>query len=77
LIEISGDVKSIMAKVESMTDDINYLSSLKNKHNERIGNLEKCIPTDLDSRLRNVEMRTYFAATIVPILITFLLKLTN
>jgi hypothetical protein len=74
LIEISGDVKSLITKVELVCEDIRYMTQVKNKHEERLSYLEKKIPDKLDERLRNLELKTYIISIVVPIIISLIIS---
>jgi hypothetical protein len=77
MIEIASDVKSIITKVENVCEDIRYMTQIKNKHEERLTNLEKIIPEDLDKRLREVEIKSYIISIIIPVAISIIMKYVN
>jgi chromosome segregation ATPase len=73
LLEVSGDIKSIIAKIENITEDIRDLSTKKNHHESRISLLEQKLPDNLDQRLREVELKTYVVSVIVPFIISLIM----
>jgi hypothetical protein len=78
-MRIASNIEVLLSKQTDMKEDINYLSGLKNKHEERISVVEKKIPENLDSRLRDLEVNTkqyiFIVTIIVSIIISILTKI--
>jgi hypothetical protein len=74
LLKISANVEVLLSKNEDIKNDISYLTNMKNAHESRINTLEKSIPSDLDKRLRDIELKTYLVSTFLPLVISIAMK---
>lgn len=63
-----------MVTQQDIKDDLSYLKQMKNRHEERLSQIEKSIPEDLSKRLRDVELKVYVISTVVPVVVTLLMK---